>query len=153
MAAQTSDAVRIFHGEAIVRHFKVAANAILFPGAGVVVDVAGGAAGYAFPAGNRATACKTVGVCLGDPTLSTKVDNTGGAAGAKLVAVKLGTAGPFLADATNPPTQAHVGRVVFWADDQTLAHTATNSRQAGQLVAVKEDGLYIDMTQTANVTT
>ncbi len=149
MAALTHEAPRYFTGERTTESYPVAAGQTIYAGAAVVVEVTGANAGYAFPAGDRATACKTVGVA------QQTVVNSGGANGAArvLASKSTGRLGPFLPDATNPVTQSHVGRVVFWTSDQEVGHTSVNKRQAGEVIAVGEDGIYLDMKATAIVAT
>jgi hypothetical protein len=155
----TSSTLRECGGHTTKRVFKLAPGAKIYSGAGVAVFVAGSNAGYAAPAGNTADASKTVGLALGDPKKYYQTaDNTGGQAGAVCVEVELpgvgGRCGPWKNSATNALTQAHVGRVVFWEDDETLSHNTSNKRQAGLLVDVDaQGGLWLDLSQTANTAT
>jgi hypothetical protein len=145
------------NGNRTMRHLKVGAGAVLPTGCGVVVHVAGANAGYAFPASDSATAIKTMGVAFGDPSNGADVTNATGANGAQIVTVALnepgGHCGPWKNSATNPITQAQVGRVCFWEDNDTVTLNGTNDRQAGLVVKIAADGIFLDLTQTANTPT
>lgn len=64
-------------------------------------------------------------------------DNTGGAAGDVSVLCEVGCYALAL-DATNPPTKAHVGKIVYATAPDTVAHTGTCL--AGKLIGFTEDG-------------
>lgn len=67
-------------------------------------------------------------------------DNSGGAAGDVSVLVKKGCFALQLA-AVNPPTKAHVGKIVYATAPDTVAHTGTC--RAGKLIGFDADGLAI----------
>lgn len=64
-------------------------------------------------------------------------DNTGGAIGDAKVLTKHGVFSCALDD-TNPPTKAHVGRIVYATAPDTVAHTGTC--RAGKLVGFDDAG-------------
>lgn len=104
----------------------LAANAVIFGGAIVALN----AGGYAVPAADTA-GLKVVGVNLGE-----KIDNTGGANGARFVEV---VEGDFdMVNASGAVTQASLLRPVHIADDQTVttAAVATNDIVAGIAVDI-----------------
>lgn len=64
-------------------------------------------------------------------------DNSAGAAGEVKVLVRQGVFALEL-DATNPPTKAHVGKIVYSIAPDTVAHTGTC--RAGKLICFDPDG-------------
>lgn len=110
------------------------ASTKVFAGSLVVID-----AGYAAP-GTTATGKKAAG------RAESTVDNTSGAAGDKVIAVRRGvwkwnnsTSGDLIA-------QADVGKVCYIVDDQTVAKTdATGTRSpAGVILQVETDGVFVE---------
>ncbi|OON62290.1 hypothetical protein B0920_02085 [Massilia sp. KIM] len=115
--------------------FPVAANAKIFAGALVAIN----AAGFLVP-GTVSTTLRYQG------RANAFCDNTGGADGAKTVAVRRRQAFKFANHAGDPVAQADVGNVVYIVDDQTVAKTnGTGTRSAaGKLLAVEVDGVWIE---------
>ena len=134
MSALTADRNTPFKdGETIV--VPVAAGAVIFAGALVVAN----ATGYAAPGSTAATLSY-----LGRAELS--VNNTGGADGAKTVAVRRKKAFKWANLAGDPVVQADLGKTCYIADDQTVAKTsATNTRSvAGKVIQVDADGIWVE---------
>jgi hypothetical protein len=124
---------------------ELKANAIVFKGGIVVRD----ASGYGV-AGLTGTGLTVVGVC--DPQISAtdKVDNTGGANGAKTVRCMCGvfrfnnsTAGDLIGI-------TEVGKRVYLVDDQTVAKTSNSSARspAGIVEAVDSAGVWVRIDAT-----
>ena len=112
----------------------VAANAVIYAGALVVAN----AAGYAAP-GSVATTHTYLG------RAEERVDNTGGANGAKSVRVRRGKAFLFKNHGADLVTQASLGKVCYIVDDETVALTnggATRSA-AGMVMAVDASGVWV----------
>ena len=87
-------------------------------------------------AGNAQNAASTVtGFVAG--RAETGVDNTAGAAGDKTVLVRRGVYALPL-DATNPPTKAHVGKMVYAITPDTVAYVGTC--RAGKLLGFDTAG-------------
>lgn len=114
----------------------VAAGAHIHGGALVAVN----AAGYAVPASADATLA-----VVGRSDQS--VNNAAGGDGAATVAVVRGKLFKLANSATDPVTQASVGRLCYVADDQTVAAThATNSRPAaGKVFGIEADGVWVSI--------
>lgn len=119
-------------GELIV--VPVAANAVIYAGAIVVAN----ASGYA-DKGSTALGLTFLG------RADERVDNTGGANGAKTVQVRRGKAFKWKNDATHPVTQASLGRKCYIVDDETVAiHDNSAARSAaGIVVALDSDGVWV----------
>lgn len=113
----------------------VAADAVIYAGALVVAN----ATGFAAPGSVAATL-----TYLG--RAEEAVDNTDGADGAKTVLVRRGKAFKFANHATDPVTQASLGKTCYIADDQTVAATSdTNARSAaGKVVQLEADGVWVE---------
>lgn len=74
------------------------------------------------------------------------VDNTAGAAGAKTISIRRGKAFKYASEASDPVTQAQLGKCCYIFDDQTVAASsgATNSRpDCGIVVGVEADGVWV----------
>lgn len=112
----------------------VAANAVIFAGAQVVAN----ATGYGAP-GSVATTLTYLG------RAEEKVDNTGGADGAKTVMVRRGKAFKFKNYGADPVTQASLGKACYIVDDETVAATnGGNTRSAsGKVVGLDADGVWV----------
>jgi hypothetical protein len=115
--------------------FPVAAGVKIFAGALVALN----AAGYLVP-GSVSTTLRYQGKA------EDFADNTGGADGAKKVAVRRNLAFKFANHQADPVAQADVGNPVYIVDDQTVAKTnGVNTRSpAGKLLAVDADGVWIE---------
>lgn len=113
----------------------LAASAVTFAGGMAVVD----ANGYGASA---STALNLT--YLG--RFEEAVDNTGGANGAKTALVRRGKAFKFNNDATDPVTQASLGKVCYIVDDETVAiNDGTGTRSAaGIVVGVDSDGIWVE---------
>lgn len=134
MGALTGDrAVREREGKKFVD--PVAADAVIFGGALVVLD----AAGFAEPASTA------VGL-LARGIAQEAVDNTGGSNGDAVVEVKKGVF-PFLNEGGDPVALADVESVVYIVDDQTIAKTDGSSSRsvAGKLVAFENDIPWVEI--------
>lgn len=112
----------------------VAANAVIPAGVIVVANATGFAAN-----GTTATGLTYLG------RSDEAVDNTGGADGAKSIAVRRAKAFKFGNLAGDLVTQASLGKVCYIADNQTVAATSgTNTRsQAGIVLGVESDGVWV----------
>jgi hypothetical protein len=109
---------------------QVAAGAVIHLGAIVAVD----AAGWAVPA--AAIAGQAVAGVAQE-----RVDNTHGGNGARTVCVQKGVFG-LANSASNPLTQAHVGRTAYVEDDGTVANaSAANQVVAGVVDELGDHGL------------
>lgn len=71
------------------------------------------------------------------------VDNSAGSAGDLSINGELGVF-KFANSATNALTQADIGKHAVVEDDNTVASTATNKVNAGRVVAVDSDGVWVD---------
>lgn len=113
----------------------VAANAVIRAGALVVAN----ATGFAAP-GSTATTLTYLG------RAETAVDNTGGADGAKTIIVRRKLAFQWKNSATDPVTQASLGKTVYIVDDETVAATdGTGTRSAaGKAVQIEADGIWVE---------
>jgi hypothetical protein len=112
-----------------------AAGAKIFGGALVAIS----AAGFAVP-GSVATTLTYFGRAEG------KVDNTGGADGAKTALVRRKKAFKWMNSATDPISQADFGKTCYIVDDQTVAKTnGANTRSAcGRVLGVDVDGVWVE---------
>jgi len=115
-----------------VRPLGIKANVIVHAGSLVVND-----AGLAAPG---RTALNLVGLGRASET----IDNTGGANGAALVLVEAGCF-QFANSATDPVTDASIGKDVFIVDDETVAATnGANTRSvAGKCFDVDDGGVWV----------
>ena len=113
---------------------KIAASTVIRGG----VIVCANASGYAIEGIADATI-----TCLG--VSEEYVDNSAGAAGDKRVIVSRQRAVKLENHATDPVTQASVGKSCYVADNQTVAATSnTNTRcVAGQVLSVESDGVWV----------
>ena len=113
---------------------KIAASTVIRAG----VIVCANASGYAIEGIESATI-----TCLG--ISEEYVDNSAGAAGDKRVIVSRQRAVKLENHATDPVTQASVGKSCYVADNQTVAATSnTNTRcVAGQVLSVESDGVWV----------
>ena len=112
----------------------VAANVVIYAGA----LVAASSTGLATP-GAVATALTYLG------RAEEQVDNTGGAASAKSVLIRMGKAFKFKNYATDPVVQADMGKVCYIFDDEQVAHTDGSAARsaAGKVVGVETDGVWV----------
>ncbi len=122
MAALTADRNTINRGAGRIMEIPVAASTTIYAGGGVCVL----ATGYAVPAADTAGHI-TMGVA------ATAADNSAGSAGDINVLVYQEGTFEFVAAGQ---TQANVGDLVYWSDDQTVADagTTTNDIPAGKIV-------------------
>jgi len=113
----------------------VAANAVIYAGALVVLN----AAGFAAP-GVTALNLTYYG------RAEEAVNNTGGTNGDKNVLIRRKKAFYFANLGADPVVQADVGKPCFIVDDQTVAKTSgTNTRSvAGTVIAVDANGVWIE---------
>lgn len=120
--------------DAHVISVPVAAGVVIFAGA----LVAASATGYATP-GATATTLTYLG------RAEQYVSNAGGAAGAVIVLVRRKDAFYFANSATDPVTQASLGKVAYIVDDQTVSATNGNNTQsaAGVVVGLDANGVWI----------
>lgn len=133
MTATTKDRnTPLMDGELIA--VPMAANAVIPAGVIVVANATGFAAN-----GSTATGLTYLG------RSDQAVDNTGGTDGALQILVRRGKAFLWENHATDPVTQASLGKVCYIADNQTVAATsATNTRsQAGTVIGVSADGVWV----------
>jgi hypothetical protein len=73
------------------------------------------------------------------------VDNSAGADGALTVQVRRGTF-KFKNSATNPVTQASLGKTVYVEDDETVAKDASTTKSAaGKCVELASDGVWVEI--------
>ena len=113
----------------------LAAATVIYAGALVALN----AAGTAVPASDAASR-----IVIG--RAEETVDNSAGAASALSISVKRGIFG-FDNSATNAVTIAHIGRVVYVEDDNTVqSATGTNSVKAGIAILIEGDQVYVDTT-------
>ena len=133
MAALTEDRNTPYKdGEAIP--VPVAAGKKIYAGSLVVAN----ATGYAEP-GSTATTLTAHG------RAESRVDNNGGANGAKTIVVARKRAFKFANLASDLVSQAGLGKDCFIADDQTVAKTngGTTRSIAGQVLGVEADGVWV----------
>lgn len=110
----------------------VAANVKIYAGAFVVIR-----AGYARPA---TTATGDLAAGRAEAT----VDNTGGAAGDKVITVRRGTFKWNNSASADLIAQANVGAPCYLVDDQTVALVATGRSFAGLIYQVETDGVLVE---------
>lgn len=112
----------------------VKAGAKIYAGALVVIEN-----GYAAPA---RTAAALVAVGRAEET----VDNTAGAAGAKLISVRQGVYKLKNSAGLDAIAQADVGQDCFIVDDEQVAKGNANGARsvAGKIIAVESDGVYVE---------
>lgn len=110
----------------------VAANAVIHAGA----LVAANATGFAVP-GAVATTLTALG------RAEHAVDNTGGANGAKTLTVRRGKSFAFANDATNPVTQADLGKTCYIVDDETVSSLSTGRSAAGKVLGVEDGAVWV----------
>lgn len=131
MAALTADrATPMRDGEQF--EYPMAATTEIFMGSLVVLD----ASGNAEPG---TTAAGKVAVGRADEY----VNNTGAAAAAN-VKVRAGTF-KWVNSSGDPVTKANIGDTVYIEDDQTVCATATGKSQAGIMVQIDTDGVWVYM--------
>lgn len=120
--------------EGILFPVPVAANAIIFAGA----MLAANAAGFAVPGSESATL-----VALG--RAEEKVDNTGGANGAKTVLCRTGRAFRYKNSALDAVTQASLGRVVYIEDDETVSASSNEGARsvAGIMLGLEGNEVWV----------
>lgn len=125
-------------------NFPVKAGAVIYQGALVVID------GAVAAPGRTALALRAVGVAVD------RVDNTGGADGAKSVEVERESLFCFVNSAsTDAITRADINAICYIVDDQTVAKTnGTNTRSAaGRVVDVDASGVWVYVGEPATPTT
>lgn len=130
MAALTTERGETNERNGRERTIPVAADAVIWAGAGVVMN-----AGYLAPA-TTATGLLTTG------RAEESVDNTGGANGAKSCRVRGGVFPFNNSAAADAIAKDDIEKECFWVDDQTVAltdGTGTRSR-AGVIFDVESDG-------------
>ena len=91
--------------------------------------------------------------CLGvvtDPPPAQNYDNASGGNDAKALNYRYSVAAPFTASATHPPTAAHVDRMGYAQDDQTISYDPADGPAAGPIRAVDADGVWVDFTPAAD---
>lgn len=115
--------------------FKVAANVKCFAGGIAVLE-----GGYCRP-GRTAAGLVYIG------RFEQQVDNSGGAAGAKVVMVRRGKAFLFDNSTTNAITQADLGQDCYIEDDQTVAQSAGTGAgaksKAGRIMGLDAMGVWV----------
>lgn len=121
---------------ASMREPGVAANAVIWAGALVVLN----ASGYAAP-GSTATTLTAIG------RAEQSVDNTGGANGDKSVRVKRGCFRFGNSAAADEITAADIGNDAYIVDDETVAKTdgGTTRSVAGKIFDVDADGVWVEV--------
>lgn len=114
--------------------YPVAADAVIYAGAIVMLNASGDATQGATATGQ---------LCVG--RAEEQVDNTGGAAGAKTVKVRKGVFRWANSAAGDAITKAEIGDTCYIVDDQTVAKTdGTGTRSAaGKIVDVDADGVWV----------
>lgn len=123
------------HRDAEIIGIPVAANAKIYGGALVVTN----AAGYAAP-GSVAATLTYMG------RAECKVDNTGGADGARTVQVRRKKAFKWANLVGDLVTQADLGKTCYIADDQTVAKTNGGGTRsaAGKVLGLDADGVWVE---------
>lgn len=113
----------------------VAAGALIYAGA----LVAANATGFATPGATAATL-----TYLG--RADERVDNTGGADGAKRVMVRRKKSFKWANSGADPVTQASLGKLCYIVDDQTVAKTdgAGARSAAGKVIGLDADGVWVE---------
>lgn len=117
-----------------LRVFPAAAGAVLFAGSMGAVNAAG-----------QAVPFSTALNLKGAGRVEQRVDNTGGAAGAKSVEIYVGVFPYENSAAADAITKADIGSDCYGVDDQTVAKTsATNTRSvAGKVFDVDAVGVWV----------
>ena len=117
-----------------VREQPASAGAVFYAGAMAAIN----AAGYAVPV-TTALNLKGAG------RVERRVDNTGGAAGALRVRIRVGIFRYANSAAADLITLADIGSDVYGVDDQTVAKTsATNTRSViGKVFDVDDQGVWV----------
>jgi hypothetical protein len=110
--------------------FPVAAGAVIHQGALVMLD-----GGYAAPGAPGAGK-----IAAGRAEWS--VDNTAGAAGARLVEVRRGVF-RFENDSATPIEQTDIGADAYILDDQTVTGDSSGASRAGPVVAIDQAGVWV----------
>lgn len=110
----------------------VAANVVCYLGTLAARD----ANGRAVPASDTA-GLRVIG------RFESTADNTGGAAGAINVKIRLGCF-KFGNSADNAVDADDIGKLAFVEDDQTVAETSVNKVSAGRITGVDADGVWVD---------
>lgn len=113
-------------------NLPLAADTVIYAGTLVARD----ANGRAVPASDTA-GLRVVG------RAEQTVDNTGGAAGALSIDIRLGCY-KFTNSATNAVDADDIGKMAVVEDDQTVAETSTNKVCAGRIMGVESDGVWVD---------
>ena len=129
MAAQTQDVSRNWREGDIVAGAPLQAAAKVYAGSVVEIDATGNLA-PATKAANKVY----YGVAI------TGADNTGGAAGAQKIDVRIGATVHLAITGT-----AVRGKAAYLADDQTVTDVAAGASKAGRIVDVDDDGVWVDM--------
>lgn len=113
----------------------MAAAAVIFAGALVVLDASGNA-----KKGGAGTGLTARGVAMAT------VDNSAGAAGAESIETEKGT-WRFENDGTDTVDRTHIGGTAYIMDDQTVAATdGTGTRSAaGKIVDVDDLGVWVEI--------
>lgn len=133
MAVATTDRLTVIRDGFFYRNVPMAA-AVNVPTNTVGTVSATGAAG---PSSN-ATYNRVLGV------VEDGADNTGGLLAAKTVNIRRNIAATFDNSLVNPVLPAHIGQVVKWEDNQTVAAPATASLPAGGVIlGITPDGVEI----------
>lgn len=113
--------------------YPVAANAVIWPGALVVLN----SSKYATQG-----VANTTSLAAGCYRGSSKIDNTGGADGALTITVEEGI---FAFVNGNSLTQADVGSLAYILDDQSVTNSAGGHSVAGVIYQVDSDGVWVDV--------
>lgn len=113
----------------------VKAGAVIFAGGMVAVD----ATGFAVPGAESADLTYA-------GRAEAQVDNRGGADGALSVLVARGRQFQWANSATDPVTQARVGKVCYIEDDETVSASsnAEARSEAGVVMGVETDGIWVE---------
>lgn len=116
------------------RELGAAAGAVLFAGAMGAVN----ASGHAVPV-TTATGLKGAG------RVERRVDNTGGAAGARRVVIRAGIFRYANSASADAITQADIGSDCYGVDDQTVAKTSATSTRSvvGKVFDVDDQGVWV----------
>ncbi len=132
--ALTEERQDIFERPGRERALPVAANAVIFAGAGLVFN----GDGFVEPA-SEDTGLRSAG------RAEESVDNTGGLDGARLVRARTGIFNFRSASGPDEITAEDIGRTVYWVDDETVALTSdSGSRsEAGPVWNVDDDGVWV----------
>lgn len=118
-----------------IKILDVAASTLIYGGAIVMRDASGNAV-----QGKTALGLRGVGIAQG------RVDNSGGSAGDKTVAVRGGT---FRLDnsGSDPIGKAHIGSIAYAVDDHTVAATAGSGTRSpvGTICGVDSSGVLVEI--------